>query len=103
MLLEVVQHGHGLLPAWRAIDAGVVPLLVVLTVHAARILARGAVGGGFGVCWRLGGGEMREERIQKEPVRNLMARGAGGGERVRVGVQQMAVTICHLRVTLRLM
>ena len=49
LLLEVVQHGHGLLAARRPIDAGVVPLLVVLAVHAARILARGAVGGCFGM------------------------------------------------------
>jgi hypothetical protein len=63
LLLEVVQHGHGLLPARRAIDAGVVPLLVVLAVHAARILARGAVGGRFGVRRRLGSGEVGKERI----------------------------------------
>jgi hypothetical protein len=56
LLLEVVQHGHALLPARRPIDTGVVPLLVVLAVHAARILARGAVGGRLG----MGGGEMGE-------------------------------------------
>ena len=35
LLLKVVEHGHGLLPARSSIDAGIVPLLVVLAVHAA--------------------------------------------------------------------
>ncbi len=35
LLLEVVEHGHGLLPTRSSIDAGIVPLLVVLAVHAA--------------------------------------------------------------------
>ncbi len=35
LLLKIVEHGHGLLPTWSSIDAGIVPLLVVLAVHAA--------------------------------------------------------------------
>ena len=101
LLLEVVEHGHRLLPAWGAIDAGVVPLLVVLAVHAAGGRARGALSRGLGERRRLGGGKMGQKRIYKKPVGDLVVGDAVGSKRIREGVEQMAVTICHLRVTRR--
>jgi len=48
LLLVVVHHGHALLAARRAIETGVGPLLLVVTVHASRGVALGALRRGFG-------------------------------------------------------
>ena len=61
LLLVVVEDGHPLTTR-RAIETGVVPLLVALTVHAPQVLARGARDGGFGRRRRIGN-EVVEQRI----------------------------------------
>jgi hypothetical protein len=77
LLLVVVQEGHPL-TAGRAIETGVVALLVVLAVHAPQVFARGARDGGFGWGRRIGD-EVVEQRVQKYPV---CERGAGAGLRI---------------------
>lgn len=53
LLLVVVEDGHPL-TSRRAIETGVVALLVVLAVHAPRVFARGARDWGFGWRRRIG-------------------------------------------------
>lgn len=102
----VVEHGHVWLSAWRgAIESGVVPLRVILAVHASVILVRRAVGGvGLGSGGLLGGrgvgDELVKQGVQKEPRRDIIVvRGELGGQRGREGLLHIAVTICHLART----
>lgn len=94
LLLEAIEHGHGL-PPWSPIEPGVVALLVVLTVHASSVLALNVRFGGSGGV----GSKMAQEGVQKEAVSNRVVRAAVlRRERVRdrERLQQMSVTICHL-------
>lgn len=102
----VVKHGHVWLSAGRgAIESGVVPLRVVLAVHASVILVRRAVGWvGLGGGGLLGGGgigdKLVKQGVQEETRRNIIvARGELGGQRGREGLLRIAVTICHLART----
>ena len=101
----VVEHGHVWLSAWRgAIESGVVPLRVVLAVHASINLGRRAMGGvGLGGGLLLGGGgvgdKLVEQGIQEESRREVVVRGELGGQRGREGLLHIAVTICHLATT----
>jgi len=64
LLRKVVIEHHALLPARSAIETGVMPLLVVLRVHASEVLAR------RGLSWRFGGrrgfrDQLVEQRIEE--------------------------------------
>jgi len=64
LLLEVVQcHGHVRLSPWRAIEPGVVALLVTRAVHPSTDLALGALCRGSGRGSRIST-EMAEQVVQ---------------------------------------
>ena len=68
-LLVGIVHRNGTRasPAWAPIEAGVVRLLVVLTVHASRDVGLRALGGSLGQ-WQRWGSKVAEEGVQDQGV-----------------------------------
>jgi hypothetical protein len=97
-LLLVVVHHRQALPSGRAIETIVVPLLMVLAVHALQMSAGRIRGRRFG--WgRWLGREMAQERIEENAVGDRAARAVLRVYRVSDRLLQIPVTICHMDVS----